>query len=473
MGSINAGSVRDGSTESKQDSGNVSLASLDSKTTAVNTDSVTVVASALPAGAAIESKQDAGNTSLSSINTHVIKADTDTVTVVVSALPSGGSTSALQSAGNASLTNLDTDFDVALSTRASESTLSTLSGKVPSGLTVSSTRLLVDNSGVTQPVSGTVTANQGGTWNITNVSGTITLPTGSSTEATLSTLNGKVPSNLTVTSARLLVDGSGVTQPVSGTVTANAGTGTFTVGQATGTNLHTVIDSGTITANAGTGNFTVIQGTGTNLHVVIDSGAITIPTGASTSALQTSGNASLASIDTDIDVALSTRASLANQTNGTQKTQVVDGSGNVAPSGDTVGRAQFQKVTDGTNTATVKAASTAAVATDTAIVVAISPNNQALVSSKIVLTAASPAAATVGTSTASAIAANANRKGLVVVNTSINRISLGIGAAAVLNSGITLFPGDSWVMDEYNFTTAVINGIAGAASSNLAYQEFT
>jgi hypothetical protein len=38
--------------------------------------------------------------------------------------------------------------------------------------------------------------------------------------------------------------------PVSGTVTANAGTGNFTVIQATGTNLHTVVDSGTV--NVGT-----------------------------------------------------------------------------------------------------------------------------------------------------------------------------------------------------------------------------
>lgn len=72
-----------------------------------------------------------------------------------------------------------------------------------------------------------------------------------------------------------------VTQPLPtgtnsiGQVTANAGTGTFTVGQATGTNLHTVVDSGTITANAGTGTFTVGQATGTNLHTVVDSGTIT------------------------------------------------------------------------------------------------------------------------------------------------------------------------------------------------------
>jgi hypothetical protein len=227
--------------------------------------------------AATETKQDAGNALLESINTHIIKADTDTVTIVSSALPGGAATSTLQSAGNASLASLDTDFDVALSTRASEATLSTLSGKVPNGLTVSSTRLLVDNSGVTQPVSGAVTANQGGTWNITNVSGTVSLPTGASTEATLSTLNGKVPSNLTVTSTRLLVDGSGVTQPVSGTLT-------------------------------------VTQPTGTNFHAVIDASAL--PALAATSTLQTTANTSLSnidahisSIDTDIDVAMSTRAS--------------------------------------------------------------------------------------------------------------------------------------------------------------------
>lgn len=61
----------------------------------------------------------------------------------------------------------------------------------------------------------------------------------------------------------------------------------------------------------------------------------------------------LAAIDTDIDVALSTRASAANQTNGTQQT----------------------KITDGTNIAAVKAASTAAAATDPALVVTASPNS--------------------------------------------------------------------------------------------------
>jgi hypothetical protein len=54
--------------------------------------------------------------------------------------------------------------------------------------------------------------------------------------------------------------------------------------------------------------------------------------------------------------------------------RVTDGT-NTMPTGDVVGRALFEKITDGTNTAAVKAASTAAVATDPALVVAVSPNN--------------------------------------------------------------------------------------------------
>lgn len=85
----------------------------------------------------------------------------------------------------------------------------------------------------TQPVSGTF-------WQATQPvsAAALPLPTGASTEATLSTLNGKVPANLTVTATRLLVDGSGVTQPVSGTVTVTP-SGTQTV-------------TGTVTANLGT-----------------------------------------------------------------------------------------------------------------------------------------------------------------------------------------------------------------------------
>lgn len=96
-----------------------------------------------------------------------------------------------------------------------------------------------------------------------------------------------------------------------------------------------------------------------------------------------------------------------------------------------------------------------------------------IVSSKNALTASSPTFATVGVASASAVAANSSRKGLVLINTSSNTISLGFGAAAVLNSGITLAPGSIFVMDEYLYNTSAVNAIASSASSNLSIQEYT
>ena len=94
------------------------------------------------------------------------------------------------------------------------------------------------------------------------------------------------------------------------------------------------------------------------------------------------------------------------------------------------------------------------------------------VTSKTALTPSAPAAASVGVASAEAVAANANRKGLILTNTSQATISLGFAAAAVLSSGVTLFPGGIFKMDEYTLTTGAINAIAGAAASNLAIQEF-
>lgn len=94
-------------------------------------------------------------------------------------------------------------------------------------------------------------------------------------------------------------------------------------------------------------------------------------------------------------------------------------------------------------------------------------------STKTALVAVAPTAATVGVASAQAQAATATRAGLVLINTSANTISLGFGAAAVLNSGITLYPGGVYVMDEYTFNAGAVNAIASAAASNLAIQEYT
>jgi hypothetical protein len=131
----------------------------------------------------------------------------------------------------------------------------------------------------TQPVSGTVTANAGtGTFAIS--AATLPLPSGASTSAkqpALGTAGTASSDVLTVqgiaSMTALKVDGSAVTQPVSGTV---AVTGTFW--------QATQPVSGTVTANAGTGTF------------AISAAALPLPSGAATSAKQpalgTAGSAS-------------------------------------------------------------------------------------------------------------------------------------------------------------------------------------
>jgi hypothetical protein len=89
--------------------------------------------------------------------------------------------------------------------------------------------------------------------------------------------------------APLRVDPTGTTtQPVSGTVTANAGTGSFTVGQATGTNLHMVCDSGCTAGSLFTDNTAFTAGTTSesNIGGVFNDGLAAV----------TSGNAAAARI---------------------------------------------------------------------------------------------------------------------------------------------------------------------------------
>lgn len=125
--------------------------------------------------------------------------------------------------------------------------LETAIAEVASGVTFP----ITDNGG-SITIDGSVSATQSGTWNINDVSGVISLPTGASTESTLAALNSKVPSGLTISATRLLVDGSGVTQPVNGTVAATQ-SGTWNIDTLTSI-TNTVTVSGTVTASNTTGN---------------------------------------------------------------------------------------------------------------------------------------------------------------------------------------------------------------------------
>jgi hypothetical protein len=86
----------------------------------------------------------------------------------------------------------------------------------------------VSDAGGSLTVDGTITANQGGTWNINNISGTVSLPTGASTSALQTTGNSSLSSIDTKTpalvSGRVPVDGSGVIQPTTGSATSVSGT---------------------------------------------------------------------------------------------------------------------------------------------------------------------------------------------------------------------------------------------------------
>lgn len=99
-------------------------------------------------------------------------------------------------------------------------------------------------------------------------------------------------------------------------------------------------------------------------------------------------------------------------------------------------------------------------------------SSDSVVSTKINLTAQSPAFTTVGVTSVQVIAANSARKGLVLVNNSTANISIAFAATAVSGSGIVLYPGGVFYMDEFMFTTAAVNAIATAAASNLGVQEW-
>lgn len=156
-----------------------------------------------------------------------------------------------------------------------------------------------------QPMTGaTWAATQSGTWNITNISGTVSLPTGASTAAkqpalgTAGTASSDVITIQGIASMTAVkVDGSGVTQPVSGTVTANAGTGTMAVSAAS-----LPLPSGAATSakqpalgTAGTASTDVIsvQGIASMTALKVDGSGVTQPVSWSGQTVSITANSSV------------------------------------------------------------------------------------------------------------------------------------------------------------------------------------
>jgi len=218
----------------------------------------------------------------------------------------------------------------------------------------------VDGSGVTQPVSGTVAATQSGPWNITNISGTVSLPTGASTAAkqpALGTAGSASADVITIqgisSMTPIKVDGSGVTQPVSLTSTTITGTvavtesGTWTVA----TNADAAIGAGTapIKSLVGgavynsteisptTGQTFALQGDskGRLRNVLMDAA------GNTRGANVTASNELLVNVNNSPSVTISVGATSSNQTNASQKTQIVDASGNTITDNSTTTTSTF------------------------------------------------------------------------------------------------------------------------------------
>ena len=113
------------------------------------------------------------------------------------------------------------------------------------------------------------------------------------------------------------------------------------------------------------------------------------------------------------------------------------------------------------------AVSTGLLATDAGILTLIAAQAPSLV-------AGAPTYATVGAASAEAVAAGATRRRLILINDSDSVIYLGIGAAAVVGSGIRLnAAGGSYTMGPGDNVTAAIYAISGGAAKNLCVQAFT
>lgn len=170
-------------------------------------------------GAATSALQTTGNSSLSSIDGKLTSVNVGTIPSIPTgsnnigsitnvtgtvSLPTGAATSSNQTTANSSLSSIDG--------KLTSVTVGTLPS-IPAGSNAIGS-VSVSNFPATQPVSGTVTANAGtgtfqtnvtnstlavtqsGTWDINNISGTVSLPTGAATSALQTQISGQLPATL-------------------------------------------------------------------------------------------------------------------------------------------------------------------------------------------------------------------------------------------------------------------------------------
>ena len=181
----------------------------------------------LSTGAATSALQTTGNTSLSSIDSktpalgQAVMASSSPVVIASdqSAIPVSASALPLPSGA------------------ATEATLSTLNGKFGS----LGQKAMAGSAPVTiASDQSAIPASQSGTWNINNISGTVSLPTGAATDSTLSTMSGKLPATLgqkTSSNSMAVVIASDQSAVTVSEVTSGTSTITSVSGAVTSTQL--------------------------------------------------------------------------------------------------------------------------------------------------------------------------------------------------------------------------------------------
>ena len=333
---------------------------------------------------------------------------------------------------------------------AGTGTFAVSSTQLPTALV--SDRLKVDGSGVTQPISGSISVSNfpatqavtGTFWQATQpISGTVTANTGLSqplTDTQLRATAVPVSGPLTDTQLRAsAVPVSGTfwqaTQPISGTVTAT---------QATAANLNaTVVGSGSFTAQQATAanlNATVVQGTATNLKTQAENYQGGSAVGSANPLQVTLANTGANSTNLNATVVQSTHANLKAQA------QILDSSGN-----------QLTYAATGTaGTPASDVVTVQGIASGTAV--AIRPRHAAV----SVVTGT-----TANTSSNSVLAQNTTRQYLLFQNLSDTDMNINFGAAA--SSSTMLIPknGGGIVFETGFVPTDTVNLICAASSKKF------
>lgn len=288
----------------------------------------------------------------------------------------------------------------------------------------------VSNFPATQPISGTVTANQGTSpWVVSGSIGTspnvnVHDGSGNTIASTGTSLNVDVTNTVPVTGTFFQA-----TQPVSGV-------GNFTVIQPTGTNLHTTVDnfpatqpiSGTVAATQ-SGEWDVniedtagnaLTSTGNALDVNIKSTGVTQPVSGPLTDTQLRATPPLVGID---------------QTGDNNDVDVINGAGAAAVN-----------IQDGGNSITVDGTITSIFGTSS-----LSNGTQTTVSSSAV----------------QILASNANRKWAVIQNVGVSNIRVGI-TGVTATTGILVVPNGNITFQMPNIPTNAIFAIRDGSVDSIA-----